>query len=115
MPRPLLYTIGAFFGTGFAPIAPATVASALFAVMWWAAWTYLGPITPLINLVLLVVVTVIGIPVAQKLEDIHGEDPSLVVIDEVQRRPDLFPVISFALKMRSTGDDEAPVTHSGIR
>ena len=28
-------------------------------------------------------VTAIGIPVASKLEKIHGEDPSLVVIDEV--------------------------------
>ena len=29
MPRPLLYVIGTFFGTGFFPIAPATVAKAL--------------------------------------------------------------------------------------
>ena len=83
MPRPLLYTVGTFFGTGFAPIAPATVASALFAVLWWAAWTWLGPVPIWLNLLLLVVVTAVGIPVAQKLEDIHGEDPSLVVIDEV--------------------------------
>ena len=33
MPRPLLYTIGTFFGTGFAPFAPATVASFLFLVL----------------------------------------------------------------------------------
>ena len=32
---------------------------------------------------LLVVVTAVGIPVAGQLEKIHGEDPSLVVIDEV--------------------------------
>jgi phosphatidylglycerophosphatase A len=83
MPRFLLYTIGAFFGTGFAPIAPATVASALFAVLWWAAWTWLGPIALWLHLALLVLVTLVGIPVAQKLEERHGEDPSLVVIDEV--------------------------------
>ncbi len=83
MPRPLLYLTGTFFGTGFAPIAPATVASALFAAMWWAAWTWLGPIPLWLNAALLVVVTLVGIPIAQKLEDIHGEDPSLVVIDEV--------------------------------
>lgn len=83
MPRPLLYTIGTFFGTGFFPIAPATVASAGVMVLWWASWTFLGPIPLWLQGVLLVGVTAIGIPVAGKLEDIHGEDPSLVVIDEV--------------------------------
>jgi len=83
MPRPLLYLVGTFFGTGFAPIAPATVASALFAAIWWAAWTWLGPIPLWLNAVLAVVVALGGIPFAQQLEDKHGEDPSLVVIDEV--------------------------------
>lgn len=83
MPRPLLYAIGAFFGTGFAPIAPATVASFGVTVLWWAAWTWLGPIPLWLQGVLLVGVTAIGIPIADRLEKIHGEDPSLVVIDEV--------------------------------
>ncbi len=83
MPRPLLYTIGTFFGTGFAPIAPATVASFLFMVLWWLAWTFLGPIALWMTVLLLVVVTLVGIPIAGQLEKIHGEDPSLVVIDEV--------------------------------
>jgi phosphatidylglycerophosphatase A len=83
MPRPLLYTIGTFFGTGFFPIAPATVASAGVMAVWWAAWAFLGPIPLWLQGVLLVAVTAIGIPVADKLEKIHGEDPSLVVIDEV--------------------------------
>jgi phosphatidylglycerophosphatase A len=83
MPRPLLYTIGTFFGTGFAPIAPATVASFLFMVLWWLAWNFIAPIPVWMTGLLLVVVTLVGIPVAGKLEKIHGEDPSLVVIDEV--------------------------------
>jgi phosphatidylglycerophosphatase A len=83
MPRPLLYTIGTFFGSGYAPIAPATAASFLFMILWWAAWTLLGPIPLWLNVLLLVAVTLIGIPVAGQLEKIHGEDPSLVVIDEV--------------------------------
>lgn len=83
MPRPLLYALGTFFGTGLAPFAPATVASAAFAVLWWAGWTWLGPIPLWLNGALLVLVTVVGIPVAGRLEQIHGEDPSLVVIDEV--------------------------------
>jgi phosphatidylglycerophosphatase A len=83
MPRPLLYAIGTFFGTGFAPIAPATVASFLFMVLWWLAWNFVAPIPLWLTAVLLVAVTAIGIPVAGALEKIHGEDPSLVVIDEV--------------------------------
>jgi phosphatidylglycerophosphatase A len=83
MPRPLLYALGTFFWTGFAPIAPATVASFGVTVLWWLAWTWLGPIPLWVNAILLVGVTAIGIPIATKLEKIHGEDPSLVVIDEV--------------------------------
>ena len=83
MPRPLLYALGTFFGTGFAPFAPATVASFAFTVVWWLVWTAAGPIPWWVTLALLVVVTVVGIPVAGALERIHGEDPSLVVIDEI--------------------------------
>jgi phosphatidylglycerophosphatase A len=83
MPRALLYTLGTFGGTGFAPIAPATVASLAFMILWWLAWVLLGPISWWLNLALLLAVTAIGIPVADRLEKIHGEDPSLVVIDEV--------------------------------
>ena len=83
MPRPLLYAIGTFFWTGFAPIAPATVASFGVTVLWYLGWTFFGPIPIWLNAALLVAVTAIGIPIAGKLEEIHGEDPSLVVIDEV--------------------------------
>ncbi|MCP4292459.1 MAG: phosphatidylglycerophosphatase A [bacterium] len=83
MPRPLLYALGTFFWTGFAPIAPATVASFGVMVLWFLAWTFLGPIPLVVQLLLLIGVTAIGIPIATKLEEIHGEDPSLVVIDEV--------------------------------
>ena len=83
MPRPLLYIIGTFFGSGFAPIAPATAGSLLFMIMWWLGWTFLGPVSLWLHLVILLAVTLIGIPVATRLEKIHGEDPSLVVIDEV--------------------------------
>ena len=52
-------------------------------MLWWLAWTWLGPIPLWINVVLLAAVTAVGIPIAGRLERIHGEDPSLVVIDEV--------------------------------
>jgi phosphatidylglycerophosphatase A len=83
MPRPLLYILGTFFGTGFAPIAPATVASLAWAALWWFLWTTLGPVPLAAQLVLLVIVTLVGIRVAGALEAIHGEDPKLVVIDEI--------------------------------
>jgi phosphatidylglycerophosphatase A len=83
MPRPLLYAVGTFLGTGFAPIAPATVASFAWAVLWWLLWTLAGPIPLWVQLALLVAVTLVGIRVADALERIHGEDPSLVVVDEV--------------------------------
>jgi len=83
MPRPLLYVVGTFFGTGFAPIAPATVASFAWAVLWWLLWTLGGPVPIWVQLLLLVVVTLAGIRVAGELERIHGEDPSLVVVDEI--------------------------------
>ncbi len=83
MPRPVLYLLGTFFGTGFAPFAPATVASFAFMVLWWLIWTLAGPIPLVVTLAALVVVTLVGIPVAGRLEEIHGEDPHLVVIDEI--------------------------------
>lgn len=83
MPRPLLYVVGTFFGTGFAPIAPATVASFAWAALWWLLWTRFGPVPLWVQGLLLVVVTLVGIRVADVLEKIHGEDPSLVVVDEI--------------------------------
>ena len=83
MPRPLLYALGTFFWTGFAPIAPATVASFGVTALWWLSWTFIGPIPLWLQGAMLVAVTLIGIPIATRLEEIHGEDPSLVVIDEV--------------------------------
>jgi len=79
MQRILLYTAGTFFGTGFFPVAPATVASLVFALVWWA----ISPVPLWIHLVLLFAVTAIGIPVATRLERLRGTDPSLVVIDEI--------------------------------
>ncbi len=83
MPRPLLYLLGTFFGTGFAPVAPATAASFAWAVLWWLAWHFLGPVPLLVQGGLLVLTVAVGIPVAGALERIHGEDPKLVVIDEI--------------------------------
>jgi phosphatidylglycerophosphatase A len=77
--RTLLYTFGTFFGTGYAPIAPATAASFAFAVLWWLA----APVPLIIQAGLLVGVAALGVPAAGRLADRHGHDPKLVVCDEV--------------------------------
>ena len=83
MKRFFVHVIGTFFGTGYAPIAPATAGSFAYAVLWWGLWTWLGPIPIWVQLVALAAVTAIGIWVADQLEREHGEDPRLCVIDEV--------------------------------
>ena len=54
-----------------------------WAVLWWLAWRGFGPIPLWVQGALLVAVTRSGIRVAGELEKRHGEDPKLVVIDEV--------------------------------
>ena len=83
MKRFFVHVVGTFFGTGYAPIAPATAGSFAYAVLWWGLWTWLGPIPIWVQLVALAAVTAVGIWVAGALEREHGEDPRLCVIDEV--------------------------------
>lgn len=83
MTRPLAHVIGTFFGSGLAPIAPATAGSFAYAVLWWALWTWLGPIPLWVQLVALVAVTAVGIWAAGVMERDLGEDPRRCVIDEV--------------------------------
>lgn len=79
MGRFLLYVFGTFLGTGYAPVAPATAASLAVALLWWLA----GPVTLPLQALLLVAVVTLGVPVATRLEARHGQDPKLVVCDEV--------------------------------
>lgn len=72
--------ISTFFGSGFFPIAPATFASLIVALILWVL-----PTPPfLARLGLLVGVTLVGIWSAGRTERRYGtEDPRCVVIDEV--------------------------------
>ncbi len=79
MGRILLYAVGTFLGTGFAPLAPATVASAAVAVIWWLV----SPVPLPVQAGLLLLTVAVGVPVATRLERRHGHDPKLVVVDEV--------------------------------
>ena len=83
MLRALVHVLGTFFGTGYAPIAPATAGSFAYGLLWWGLWTWLGPIPLGVQLLALAAVTAVGIAVAGALEREHGEDPHLCVIDEV--------------------------------
>jgi phosphatidylglycerophosphatase A len=79
MRRALAYAFGTFLGTGYAPLAPATVASFAVAVVWWQV----APVPLAVQAALLAGVAVLGVPVAGWLEQRHGHDPKLVVCDEV--------------------------------
>jgi phosphatidylglycerophosphatase A len=79
MRRLLLYAFGTFLGSGFSPIAPATAASFVVAILWWAC----APVRLPVQIALLIVVTALGVPAATALERRHGHDPKLVVCDEV--------------------------------
>ncbi|MFH1844724.1 MAG: phosphatidylglycerophosphatase A, partial [bacterium] len=79
MSRFFLYAFGTFGGTGFAPFAPATVASLAFTGL----WILVLPVPLWLQIVLLLGVTGLGGPVATRLEQRHGKDPHLVVCDEV--------------------------------
>ncbi len=71
---------GSFFFTGYAPFASGTVGSlAAVAVYWFLPFTGNGVILFLLACTVLLT----GLPAATLLEKHHGQDPSIVVIDEV--------------------------------
>jgi phosphatidylglycerophosphatase A len=78
--RFLLYALGTFLGTGFAPFAPATVASFAFALLWW----WVAPVPLTVHLAALIAAIAVGVPVAADIARRTGRpDPGIVVIDEV--------------------------------
>ena len=83
MSRVLAHVIGTFFGSGLAPVAPATAGSLAYAVLWWALWTWCGAIPLWVQLAALAAVVVTGIWAGGRLEREYGADPRRCVIDEV--------------------------------
>jgi phosphatidylglycerophosphatase A len=77
--RALLYTFATFGGTGYTPLAPATAASLVVALL----WGLVAPVPLIWQALLVVVVVSLGIPTATHFEKKHGSDPKLVVCDEV--------------------------------
>jgi len=74
-----IYAFASFLGTGFAPIAPATVASLAWAVL----WGLIAPVGWPVQVGLLFLVLLIGVPCATWVEQREGKDPSVVVSDEI--------------------------------
>lgn len=77
--RLLITAFATFLGTGYAPFAPASVASLVVALI----WGLVAPVPFVWQLGLLLVVVALGVPAAGWMERRHGPDPSLVVCDEV--------------------------------
>ncbi len=78
MKRLLIFSIGTGLGAGYAPLAPGTAGS-LLAVIVFLLW----PQNALCWIFVTLFFLLIGIPVSTFIEKEKGEDPSLVVIDEV--------------------------------
>ncbi|MCK4303932.1 MAG: phosphatidylglycerophosphatase A [Candidatus Eisenbacteria sp.] len=71
--------ISTFFGTGFFPVAPASFASAVVAVLMLLA----GGLPIAMRAALLVLVSVVGTWAAGRTETRYGHDARCIVIDEV--------------------------------
>jgi phosphatidylglycerophosphatase A len=73
--------LATWFGAGFAPKAPGTAGSLASLVLW-------GPLVLLdtswgARLLAVVAVFALGVVAAQRVVDVRGEDPQIVVVDEV--------------------------------
>ncbi len=79
MKSQLIHAFATFGGTGYAPFAPATVASLVFAII----WGLVAPVGLTTHLLLLVLVVAVGVPTSTWMETRHGKDPHIVVSDEV--------------------------------
>ena len=77
--NPIWRFLGTGFYSGYAPVASGTAGSLVALILY-----YFIPgmeLTPVL-LTVAVLTTLIGIPAATAIANVHGEDPSIVVIDE---------------------------------
>ena len=78
MKRFLVYTLGTGFGSGYAPIAPGTAGSLLALIIY-----FLFPLNSFYWLTISIMLFFAGVWAGFKIEKDKGEDPGLVVIDEM--------------------------------
>ncbi len=112
-PRPslLVRAVGSGLGSGYAPVASGTVASAL------AALIYLIPgcERPAVLLPLIAITFAVGVPLATVMERHYGHDPAEVTIDEMVGMwisflflPKTLPVIASAFLLFRVSDIVKP-------
>ncbi|MEJ2637533.1 MAG: phosphatidylglycerophosphatase A [Calditrichia bacterium] len=77
--RIINYILATGLGTGFSPVAPGTAGSILAVLVLY----FVPPFSPWLLLAILFVLFWIGVYTGGELEKELGEDPSIVVIDEV--------------------------------
>ncbi|MBN2365988.1 MAG: phosphatidylglycerophosphatase A [Calditrichaeota bacterium] len=75
----LHHIIATVFGAGYSPLAPGTAGSLLWLLL---VYFFLPTVSPVYAL-LLIILLVLGVISSTAMEKWHGEDPSLVVIDEL--------------------------------
>jgi hypothetical protein len=76
--------IGSGFGVGFCPLGPGTAGAFLAALLWYVMSCFLAdPELKLATLALVLLFYMLGVWAANRLSSYWGEDPSRVVIDEM--------------------------------
>jgi phosphatidylglycerophosphatase A len=76
--RFLIYTIGTGFGSGYIPVAPGTAGSLLALFIF-----YIFPTDSVYWLLICVLFFFVGVWSSSEIEKDKGEDPGLVVVDEI--------------------------------
>lgn len=76
--RTIIYLIGTGLGSGYAPIAPGTAGSLLAAALFWVL-----PLDMRWWVFIIISGFLVGVWVSTKIERERGEDPGMVVIDEI--------------------------------
>ncbi|MEJ2543428.1 MAG: phosphatidylglycerophosphatase A [Calditrichaceae bacterium] len=78
MKRFLIYSIGTGLGSGYVPLAPGTAGSILALILY-----FLFPLEPFYWLSISIFIFFVGVWTGFEIEKDKGEDPGLVVIDEM--------------------------------
>ena len=78
MKRFIIYTIGTGLGSGYIPIAPGTAGSLIALLIY-----FLFPLSSVHWLLISVLLFFVGVWVGSEIEKNEGDDPGLVVIDEM--------------------------------
>lgn len=76
--KALASVLGSGFFTGYLPFAQGTAGSALFVVLWW----FFVPSIMNVEIAILTTLFVLSIPVSKWGEELWGEDPGRITIDE---------------------------------